>query len=77
MAAMDDKLIKLCDFGSVIACTDVEQMNTDCLVSPFYRPPEVIVGYHPLSGAVDVWSAGVTLFELYTGKFLFTGTNNN
>jgi serine/threonine-protein kinase PRP4 len=52
-------------------------MKTDCLVSPFYRPPEVILGYLPLDGAVDVWSAAVTLFELYTGKFLFPGTTNN
>jgi serine/threonine-protein kinase PRP4 len=26
---------------------------------------------------VDVWSSAVTLFELYTGKFMFPGTSNN
>jgi len=46
-------------------------------VSPFYRPPEVILGIYPLDGGVDVWSAAVTLFELYVGKFMFAGTTNN
>jgi serine/threonine-protein kinase PRP4 len=47
------------------------------LVSPFYRPPEVILGVWPLDGAVDVWSAGATLFELFVGKFMFPATTNN
>ncbi len=51
-------------------------MKTEHLVSPFYRAPEIILGFHPLDGAVDVWSAGVTLFELYVGKFMFPGTTN-
>jgi serine/threonine-protein kinase PRP4 len=44
--------------------------------SRFYRAPEVILG----SGAdcaIDMWSIGCTLFELYTGHFLFPGQNNN
>lgn len=52
-------------------------MKTDCLVSPFYRPPEVILGIYPLDGGVDIWSAAATLFELYVGKFMFVGTTNN
>jgi len=31
----------------------------------------------PYTHAVDVWSVGCTLYELFTGKVLFTGKNNN
>jgi serine/threonine-protein kinase PRP4 len=49
---------------------------TPYLVSRFYRAPEVILGI-PYDYSVDMWSIGCTLYELYTGKILFTGDSNN
>ena len=37
--------------------------------SRFYRAPEVIVGI-PYSTAIDMWSLGCILAELYTGYYL-------
>lgn len=31
----------------------------------------------PYDFGIDTWSIGCTLFELYTGKILFTGRSNN
>lgn len=31
----------------------------------------------PYDCAIDVWSIGCTLYELYTGKILFPGRSNN
>ncbi|KAJ5493176.1 Serine/threonine-protein kinase prp4 [Penicillium diatomitis] len=67
-------VLKVCDLGS--ASTASENEITPYLVSRFYRAPEVILGI-PYDFAIDVWSIGCTLFELYTGKILFTGRNNN
>lgn len=65
---------KLCDFGS--AGTTDECEITPYLVSRFYRPPEVILGL-PYNEMVDVWSMGCVLYELFTGKILFPGKDNN
>ncbi|KAJ5648262.1 hypothetical protein N7490_004634 [Penicillium lividum] len=67
-------VLKVCDLGSASPASDNE--ITPYLVSRFYRAPEVILGI-PYDYAIDVWSIGCTLFELYTGKILFTGRNNN
>lgn len=31
----------------------------------------------PFDTPVDIWSAAVSLFELYTGKVMFPGRSNN
>lgn len=41
------------------------------------RLMNVIVLGMPYDFGIDVWSIGCTLFELYTGKILFTGRSNN
>lgn len=45
-------------------------------MSRFYRAPEIVLGM-PYGYAIDVWAIGCTLFELFTGKILFQGRNNN
>jgi serine/threonine-protein kinase PRP4 len=66
--------LKLCDLGS--ASFDNENEITPYLVSRFYRAPEIILGL-AYDSAIDVWSVGCTLYELYTGKILFPGHTNN
>lgn len=73
---VNDKLnhIKLCDFGSA-------GLRDDCQITPylcsrFYRAPEVIIGL-PYNEQIDVWAVGCVLYELYTGKILFPGGDNN
>lgn len=67
-------VLKICDLGS--ASSIEENVTAPYLVSRFYRAPEIILGI-PYDYGIDVWSVGCTLFELYTGKILFTGRNNN
>jgi serine/threonine-protein kinase PRP4 len=67
-------ILKICDLGSAFPVSDTP--TAPYLVSRFYRAPEVMLGI-PYDYAVDVWAIGCTLFELYTGKILFTGRDNN
>ncbi|KAF7557875.1 hypothetical protein G7046_g5930 [Stylonectria norvegica] len=72
-------VLKICDLGTAIDRSDAATAHTEItpyLVSRFYRAPEIILGM-PYDYAVDMWSIGCTLYELYTGKILFTGDSNN
>ncbi|KAF5292109.1 hypothetical protein FQA39_LY14064 [Lamprigera yunnana] len=67
-------VLKLCDFGSASLITDNE--ITPYLVSRFYRSPEIILGI-PYDFGIDMWSAACTIYELYTGRIMFSGKSNN
>ncbi|KAH3769421.1 hypothetical protein DPMN_170689, partial [Dreissena polymorpha] len=67
-------VLKLCDFGSASHVS--ENDITPYLVSRFYRAPEIIIGIG-YDHAIDMFSVGCTVYELYTGKILFAGTSNN
>ncbi|KAK7969664.1 hypothetical protein PG996_001895 [Apiospora saccharicola] len=72
-------VLKICDLGTAIDRSDAATAHneiTPYLVSRFYRAPEIILGM-PYDYSVDMWSIGCTLYELYTGKILFTGDSNN
>ncbi|GJN72709.1 U4/U6 small nuclear ribonucleoprotein prp4 [Purpureocillium lilacinum] len=73
------QFVKICDLGTAIDRDDAATAHsqvTPYLISRFYRAPEVILGMD-YDYAIDVWSIGCTLFELFTGKILFPGENNN
>jgi dual specificity tyrosine-phosphorylation-regulated kinase 2/3/4 len=62
-------LIKLIDFGS--SCFIKERLHT-YIQSRFYRAPEIILGI-PYTCAIDMWSLGCILIELYTGHPIWPG----
>ena len=71
--------LKLCDLGTAIDRQDAATAHneiTPYLVSRFYRAPEIMLGM-PYDYSIDMWSIGCTLYEMYTGKILFTGDSNN
>ncbi|MDO4928319.1 MAG: PASTA domain-containing protein [Corynebacterium sp.] len=67
-----DHQIKLADFGLVRAISE-SQATTDQIVGTVsYLSPEQILG-SKVTAATDVYSAGILLFELLTGKTPFSG----
>lgn len=56
-------------------CYDPEQVRplTNRVVTLWYRPPELLLGATYYGSAVDLWSAGCILAELYAGKPIFPG----
>lgn len=74
LLSLDKASVKLSDFGA--AMDMAERVRTDYMQPRFYRAPEVILG-QSYSTQIDVWSAGVTLYEVATGRALFSGGTNN
>jgi serine/threonine-protein kinase PRP4 len=66
--------IKICDFGSA---SYIEECDiTPYLVSRWYRAPEITLCIKYDYG-IDMWSIATCLYELYTGKVMFSGNTNN
>jgi len=67
--------IRICDFGcSAMADPEsTEQSMASYVCSRFYRAPELIMGSRRYGHAVDLWSFGAILSELYLGHTLFEG----
>ena len=41
----------------------------------WYRAPEVILDNLEYTASIDLWSAGVIIFEMITGQYLFQGNS--
>lgn len=63
--------IKVIDFGS--SCHSNSKLY-QYIQSRFYRSPEILLGLS-YTQAIDMWSLGCILAELYTGEPLFGGTD--
>lgn len=61
--------IKIIDFGS--GCFEDQKIYT-YIQSRFYRAPEIVLGI-TYNSAIDMWSFGCILYELYAGYPLFPG----
>lgn len=63
--------IKIIDFGS--ACLEGRTVYS-YIQSRYYRSPEVLLGY-PYTAAIDMWSFGCIVAELFLGLPLFAGAS--
>ena len=85
-------LLKLCDLGSASDASENDitpylvsrfyrAPEISMLIPVFVFIRNLIIGALvmgvPYDPALDVWSVGCTLYELYTGKILFPGRTNN
>lgn len=70
-----ENTVKILDFGLAKILEDVMSLQTRSMGTPFYVSPEQIIGDQkvlPIDHRVDIYSLGVTMFELITGTLPFT-----
>jgi eukaryotic-like serine/threonine-protein kinase len=82
LARADDDalLVKVLDFGisKLIESNDegMEMTTTHALMgSPYYMSPEQMMSTRDVDARTDIWSIGVVLYQLLTGRVPFRGRN--
>ncbi|KAK3846744.1 MAG: kinase-like domain-containing protein [Linnemannia gamsii] len=68
--------LKLGDFGLARAFGIPVNTFSNEVVTLWYRAPDVLLGSKTYSTSIDIWSAGCIMAEMYLGKPLFAGSNN-
>jgi negative regulator of PHO system len=68
--------LKLADFGLARAFGIPVNTFSNEVVTLWYRAPDVLLGSRNYSTSIDIWSAGCIMAEMFCGKPLFPGKNN-
>ncbi len=66
--------IQIADWGMAAFAPPSHQLETSC-GSPHYASPEIVNGRRYSGTATDIWSCGVILFALLTGRLPFDDKN--
>ncbi|KAL7099261.1 hypothetical protein ACP275_09G072200 [Erythranthe tilingii] len=65
--------LKICDFGMCRSFGSRSGLYTPSVGTSWYKSPEILLGAKKYSSAVDMWSVGCIMAELFTGQALFRG----
>ncbi|KIJ14604.1 hypothetical protein PAXINDRAFT_134877 [Paxillus involutus ATCC 200175] len=53
-----------------------EKRYTNCVVTRWYRPPELLLGARQYGGEVDIWGIGCVLGEMFLHRPILPGTSD-
>ncbi|KIK92698.1 hypothetical protein PAXRUDRAFT_146724 [Paxillus rubicundulus Ve08.2h10] len=53
-----------------------EKKYTNCVVTRWYRPPELLLGARQYGGEVDIWGIGCVLGEMFLHRPILPGTSD-
>lgn len=74
LLSANHKVLKIADFGLAAFEPELAMCKTSC-GSPHYASPEIIAGKKYDGSLSDVWSCGVILYSLVTGRLPFEDQN--
>jgi len=71
----ENKNMKIIDFGFAVVVNTVCKLNLFCGTT-VYMAPEIINKQNYWGPPVDIWSLGVILYTMLSGRFPFRGSND-
>ncbi|CAC37500.1 P-TEFb-associated cyclin-dependent protein kinase Cdk9 [Schizosaccharomyces pombe] len=82
-------ILKIADFGLARVITEESYANknpglpppnrreyTGCVVTRWYRSPELLLGERRYTTAIDMWSVGCIMAEMYKGRPILQGSSD-
>lgn len=67
--------LRIADFGLARSWTGDMKKLTNCVVTLWYRPPELLLGCREYSPKIDMWSVGCIIAEMFRRKEFLRGSN--
>lgn len=67
--------LRIADFGLARSWTEDKKRLTNCVVTLWYRPPELLLGCSKYSPKIDMWSVGCIIAEMFRRKEFLRGSN--
>lgn len=71
----EGRVLKIADFGLARSTTVPVGQLSDQVVTLWYRAPEILLLSPDYGPAVDVWAIGCIMAELYLGRAIFKGSD--
>ncbi|KAJ2389406.1 serine/threonine protein kinase, CMGC, CDC2/CDK sub [Coemansia sp. RSA 2603] len=73
----NDGRLYIADFGLARSFNPDEKKDlTKCVVTRWYRPPELLLGERRYTTSIDIWGIGCIFAEMLVGKPVFQGSSD-
>ncbi|KAI8066943.1 kinase-like domain-containing protein [Gilbertella persicaria] len=72
----NDGILQIADFGLARGMEDENKEYTNCVVTRWYRPPELFLGERRYTSAIDMWGVGCVFGELLKSRPILQGTDD-
>lgn len=68
--------LKIADWGLARSWNPEMKRLTNCVITLWYRPPELLLGTHNYSTKIDMWSVGCIIAEMFRRTAFLKGSSD-